>query len=521
MEGKYLKKFNTTGICIPEKHYMVDTTGRVEKIVTDYIEQGKYFTINRARQYGKTTTLNLLSRRLKRNYLVISLSFEAADDYFASLQNFVKGISLDIADVLTEEDIDSKLIEQWNEPLDEELPLRQLSKKITTLCKELDREIVLIIDEVDKSSNNQIFLSFLGMLRDKYLKREQGKDSTFQSVILAGVYDIKNMKLKLRDGEEHKYNSPWNIAVSFDMDMSFSVQDIMTMLAEYEEEHHLGMDMMSVAEEIYAYTSGYPFLVSYICMELDKQKRWSAEDVRFAVRDMLKESNTLFDDIIKNIRNNEEFAKRTEQIIVLGARVPFEIHNPLTQLGVMFGIYSNKDGKVAVSNVIFETLILNYFTTLQADETLSVSDYSIKEQYIQNGHLNMDYVLQRFSALLYTEYRDEDAAFIERQGRLLFLSFLRPIINGTGHYAVEPETRGNSRMDIQVFYGSDEFIIELKIWHGEQYEKRGYDQLCDYLDARQQHKGYMLSFCKNKNKPQEGGQIQYRGHEISEFVVMY
>lgn len=42
------------------------------------------------------------------------------------------------------------------------------------------------------------------------------------------------MKLKLRDEEEHKYNSPWNIAVPFDMDMSIATEGIVAMLEEYE-----------------------------------------------------------------------------------------------------------------------------------------------------------------------------------------------------------------------------------------------------------------------------------------------
>ena len=69
------KRFCVTGTCIPEKKYMVDISERLERIVKDYIEQGKYFTINRARQYGKTTTLYLLERRLQKDYLVLSLSF--------------------------------------------------------------------------------------------------------------------------------------------------------------------------------------------------------------------------------------------------------------------------------------------------------------------------------------------------------------------------------------------------------------------------------------------------------------
>ena len=55
------RRFNITGLCIPEKHYMVDIKSRLEEIRV-LIEEGAYFTINRARQYGKTTTLNEIGR---------------------------------------------------------------------------------------------------------------------------------------------------------------------------------------------------------------------------------------------------------------------------------------------------------------------------------------------------------------------------------------------------------------------------------------------------------------------------
>ena len=55
---------------------------------------------------------------------------------------------------------------------------------------------------------------------------------TFHCVILASVYDVKNLKRKLRPGEEHQRNSPWNIAVDLTLDMSFSGNDIAGMLRE-------------------------------------------------------------------------------------------------------------------------------------------------------------------------------------------------------------------------------------------------------------------------------------------------
>lgn len=120
-----------------------------------------------------------------------------------------------------------------------------------------------MIDEVDSATNNQVFWDFLAQLRNLYNSRK--RISTFKSVILAGVYDVKNLKLKIRLETEHnKYNSPWNIAAEFDVRMSFSANDIEGMLNDYEKDHHTGMDVVSVAKTIYDYTAGYPFMVSYI-----------------------------------------------------------------------------------------------------------------------------------------------------------------------------------------------------------------------------------------------------------------
>ena len=106
-----------------------------------------------------------------------------------------------------------------------------------------------MLDEVDSASNNQVFIDFLAQLRGYYLRRD--KMPMFHSVILVGVYDIKNLKLKLCSESEHQYNSPWNIAANFNIDMNFSASQIEDMLKEYEAEHYTGMDIKTIAEEIY------------------------------------------------------------------------------------------------------------------------------------------------------------------------------------------------------------------------------------------------------------------------------
>jgi len=63
-----MKRFNVTGLCVPEEHYMVDITGKIEQI-KKLVDGRCYFTINRARQYGKTTTLAMLERALENDYI--------------------------------------------------------------------------------------------------------------------------------------------------------------------------------------------------------------------------------------------------------------------------------------------------------------------------------------------------------------------------------------------------------------------------------------------------------------------
>ena len=172
--------------------------------------------------------------------------------------------------------------------------------------------------------------------------------------------------------------------------------------------------------------------------------------------------------------------------------------NPVIELGEMFGIFINRNDYVAISNKIFEIYLYNYSISVMQVENDNTS--VPRDQFIDNGKLNIVRVLQKFQELMKAEYRQEDEAFLEKQGRLLFLCFIKPIINGTGFYYVEPQTRNNERMDLVITYGGEEHIIELKIWHGEEYRKKGIAQLEEYLDSRNADKGYLLSFSFLKNK---------------------
>ena len=191
----------------------------------------------------------------------------------------------------------------------------------------------------------------------------------------------------------------------------------------------------------------------------------------------------------------------------------------MIRMGSILGILKEKDGQVAISNIIFEKMLSDIvFSKIERSGMIEIPE---KSQYVSDGKLDMVKILNKFQNLMKTEYRKEDEKFIEQQGRLLFLCFLKPIIKGTGFYYVEPETKNNSRMDIVVTYGREEFIIELKIWHGEEYRQEGIRQLEGYLDARNAEKGYLISFSFLKNKEYKSGWVDETeiAHKIYEVVV--
>lgn len=104
---------------------------------------------------------------------------------------------------------------------------------------------------------------------------------------------------------------------------------------------------------------------------------------------------------------------------------------------------------------------------------------------------------------------------------MLFLCFLKPIINGTGFYYVEPQTRENGRMDIVVTFGQEEYVIELKIWRGEKYEVEGKVQLSQYLKTRNLSEGYLVtfSFLKNKTIQESPEWVEHEEKKIYEAVI--
>jgi hypothetical protein len=324
---------------------------------------------------------------------------------------------------------------------------------------------------------------------------------------------------------ESRENSPWNIAVDFDIDMSFSEKEIETMLVDYENEHHTGMNISEIAKEIRFYTSGYPYLVSRICLliETELDRNWTLTGVQDAIRLMLNEESTLFDDLIKKIEEKQELSYLLFDLTVGKITYPYNVDDPIMKLGLMFGFLSRRTDGLQIHNRIFETRITDYFVakTMRKWRENNITQ-SPSNEIIKNNVFDMELCLTKFKEHYAEIYTDKDLNFLERDGKLIFLTYLKPLINNKGFYYIEPETRDHGKMDLVITFLNQQFILELKIWRGESAHQNAYEQLSKYLKSKNIDEGYLLSFDFRKKGDEKYAKeqwVEWDGKRLFDVVV--
>lgn len=519
------KKFNITGTCYPALHYMADISAKL-KAVMAMVEEGEYFTINRPRQYGKTTMLAALEGVLsaRSDYLPIRMNFQGVDSkWYESDAAFAQMVLRQMADALEYQD--EELFAALEGRVTQASDMAALSKTITFLVHQSKKKLALLIDEVDASSSHLPFLSFLGMLRTKYLNRLSPQHATFHSIVLAGVHDIKSLKAKIRTDEDAgKYNSPWNIAADFKVKMSLQPSEIVPMLEDFSQERKVGLDAANMADRIYYYTSGYPFLVSKLCKIMaedilpeKEEKVLGDADLEQAVQRLLRENNTNFDSLIKNLENNQSLYNLAFEIIINGAELPYNPDEPVAALGRLYGIF-RQNGLLSIHNRVYEQRIYNYMVAKVLNEQLGTQRNPSSVRYAKpDGQLDLERVLLKFQQYLKEQYSERDTNFLEREWRLVFLAFLKPIINGKGYDFKEVQISEEKRLDVVVTYNQFKYVIELKRWYGPKAHQAGLAQLSDYLDRQGLDEGYLVVFAPRKSTEQPQGWIKAEGKRV--FVV--
>ncbi|MCI5224323.1 MAG: ATP-binding protein, partial [Candidatus Electrothrix sp. AR4] len=221
------KKFNTTGPCLQERHYMLPPEQRLSQ-VRDLIDDHSFFVIHAPRQTGKTTLLRNLSRQLTEE-----------GDYAAltvSLESFTQpDVDRMLPRILAKLEYDSRfqLPPELSPPASEAFvaqPDVALTKYLSAWSSTINRPLILFFDEID-SLPGSVLLSILRQLRDGYSSRPAPFP---QSIALVGLKDVRDYKIKIReDAESLGTASPFNIKARSLTMRNFTENEVLALLDQH------------------------------------------------------------------------------------------------------------------------------------------------------------------------------------------------------------------------------------------------------------------------------------------------
>ncbi len=170
-----MRKFNTTGPCFPDEHYMLPALDRLPG-VRELVAGGDYFVVHAPRQTGKTTALKALVRETngKGDMFAIYCSLESlqgATDLNDAMSKLRK-LLLQSARIIpafdaTPEDLCAALALDngpgWT--------VSAVSETLSALCRKAEKPVVVFFDEADCLVGD-VLISFLRQLRVGYINRK-------------------------------------------------------------------------------------------------------------------------------------------------------------------------------------------------------------------------------------------------------------------------------------------------------------------------------------------------------------
>lgn len=375
-----MREFNTFGPVDPRLHYHADRIA-VKAAMRQKIEKGRYFTLNAARQAGKTTLFQEVVAELEQSGPYLGVLLEC------------NGLSLDPPPLLYEQ-ITTRLrktlgARNFAGPLSDLVRTASIQHHhafadyLGELARLSGQSVVLIIDEFD-ALPEPVLVPLLGVFRSLYHHRLEPAYHAPKSVILVGVHDIQT----LLGGTQ----SPFNIADQFTVPY-FTADEVRDLLSQHAAE--TGQPIAAeVIAGIAAETAGQPFLVNRLGQILtqdlvpDRARAITPIDLQHAVARLLSENNTHFSSIL-----SRAMAYRDSLLpLVFYDERRSNFLDPMTQELIMYGVLrvageSAWTQSARIANPIYRKMLALRFAT--APEQMPVSG-PVVHRHVHRGVLDFD-----------------------------------------------------------------------------------------------------------------------------------
>ena len=506
-----MRRFGTQGPVNPQEHYVV---ARTEEI-SDFIErvgEGKYVVLFAPRQTGKTTFFQAALETLvvgnavpsqaesasKFTYFPIQLNFDVYKN--TAVADFYLNLYQDIC-----EEIESLFQRRGGSPsealiqfladtkLTDHHAMRRFFRNLARFLT--PQKFVLIIDEFDGIPPAALS-DFLHTLRHIYIA---GKPRCPHSVGIIGVKSIAQLNYD-------RSISPFNIQDEFQLP-NFTLEQVQELLGQYTDEVRQPF-VPEVIASIHKQTAGQPVLVNRFAqilteeLEVPKTEPITMAHFSEAHTELLHGQNTNIEHLTTNIRRNPRFESVLMRIMARDEGVDFNMDDDIISELAMYGVIRRAtDGMCEILNPIYLYRIMRTFKpTVNGLEHKYLSSGSSEDflKYITpTGQIDMAALLDNFRDFIVRvgfqilQIPDTPQESVGRHLLLAYLDQFVKLINGFMHIEV-PTGRG--RMAIIIIHNRQKYIIETKIWRGDNRYQAGKKQLAAYLSSEGVTEGYYIVF---------------------------
>ena len=503
-----------------DEHYAIPPLARMDvEELLGLVHGKRYFVLHAPRQTGKTSALialrDLLNSGEVGDFRCVNVNVEGAqvarDDTARGMRAILSSLASRAR--LLGDDFPRGV---WPGVFQQSGPEDALKDLLIEWCLENPTPLVLLVDEIDSLVGDTL-LSVLRQLRAGYEKRPGGFP---QSVVLCGVRDIRDYRIRSSSGEVIAGGSPFNVAAKSLRLGDFTEAETRALAGQHTEETGQGFTAAAL-EAVWTQTRGQPWLVNALCAGAcfddkagrDRSRTIGADDVYAAREELVLSRRTHLDQLAHKLE--EERVRRVIEPILSGGEARHEARDLeyLRDLGLIDGSEPPR-----VANPIYAEVVpreLGYILQSSLDQQA--------EWYVDGaGGLDMAKLLTAFRTFFgeHSEHwlgRFED--YPEAGPQLILQAYLQRVVNGGGRIEREYGL-GRGRTDLLVLWPREpgqpselweRFVVECKVLRDSDRKslawtvQRGVEQTLGYMEKCGAREGHLVVIDRRSGGGEAGG----------------
>ncbi len=504
-----MRFFNTEGPVRPDDHYAIPplargNTGEILRLIQDK----RYFVLHAPRQTGKTSALialrDLLNSGEVGNFRCVNVNVEVGQ---VARDNVAEGMRAILSSLAMSAEVvgDDSVEDIWPDLLAKAGPHNALRRTLARWCMANPVPLVLLVDEIDSLVGDTL-LSVLRQLRAGYENRPAGFP---HSIVLCGVRDIKDYRIRSSKGEVIAGGSPFNVAARSLRLGDFSKSETSKLMTQHTK--GTGQRFTSAARgAVWKQTQGQPWLVNALCAGAcfdneagrDRSRAIDREDIFAAREELILSRRTHLDQLAHKLE--EERVRRVVAPILSGGTAKHKLPDLeyVRDLGLLA-----PDSPPRIANPIYQEVVPRELGYVLQDSL----DIQPRWYVDAAGNLDLPKLLTAFRTFFdehAEHWLDHLGDYSEAAPQLILQAYLQRIVNGGGRIEREYGL-GRGRTDLLVLWPRESgqpsdlwqrVVIECKVLRSSARKslagtiERGVEQTLRYMRKSRATAGHLVVF---------------------------